>query len=87
MYKQDGNVIEFNNPRFQANTPGNTFIISGRSTTRAINADDLETTLPGFSKLVEKAKDQNTEEFPETEDFEATADESKVEGETTEETK
>lgn len=85
MYKSDGQVIEFNNPRIQANTPGNTFVISGRSNTRSINADDLETTLPGFSKIVEKAKEENKgEEFPVAEDFETTAETGETTTETTE---
>lgn len=74
MYKADGQVIEFNKPRLQANVQGNTYVISGRNTTRSLIPDDLATTIPGLSKLVEQVKGSESE-FPDVGgDFETTAE-------------
>jgi nascent polypeptide-associated complex subunit beta len=42
LFKEDGNVIHFQNPTVQASIPANTFVISGRGETKS-----LQELLPG----------------------------------------
>ncbi|XP_075262977.1 transcription factor BTF3 homolog 4-like [Convolutriloba macropyga] len=60
MFKQDGTVIHFKNPKVQASLPANTFTITGASETKPLT-EMLPQLLPQFSSpeaLVELAKTQ-----------------------------
>ena len=60
LFKDDGNVIHFKNPKVQANIGANTYVVSGHSETKA-----LQDLLPGIINQLGQDNLQNLKKIAE----------------------
>ncbi|KAM7534891.1 hypothetical protein Aperf_G00000115565 [Anoplocephala perfoliata] len=74
MYRADGTMIHFKNPRVQASPQANMFAVSGLAENKSLNdlfpnmMSQLETAKQRLSKMSESAQDENKESVEDDDD-------------------